>query len=409
MKKLLLLLLLLLPSTAFAQTPVYQSGTVTPGDPAMWTAQRFIGDATLNGGFTNWLMTSTTASLCINSALATNPYEQLCFGATSSTSQGVLTYSAFNGAATQSFLFNINGGNIVMNASALTLGTTSSQGSIVINGSTSGGTTLKTAAIAGTPTWIFPITSGTTGQVPASGGGSAAMTWYSVSGNSSTLLLLDSSTTNGHCANFDSSGGVIDSGASCAASGVGAGTAGNIPYYAVSGSVIAANTNLNISTAALTVGVAGSSQGSLTLTGAGAGGLTFAVPSSVTSYTLTFPSAVPATGFVLTASNGTGTLKWASPGIACCTYENTSFAATSNTGYCVDTSGGAVTATLEASPASNDGYIFLDCKNSFSTANLTLARNGNPIMNVAANFVDNVANFNFTLQWDSTGSNWIVR
>lgn len=46
----------------------------------------------------------------------------------------------------------------------------------------------------------------------------------------------------------------------------------------------------------------------------------------------------------------------------------------------VNTSGGAITVTLPAAPAKGDTIRFVDINNSFNTANLTVARNGLPIM-----------------------------
>lgn len=407
----LLTAILLATGGAYAQTPVYQSGAVTPGDPVVWTANRYVGDGTLNGGFTSFTITNSLPSFNYYDAQqSTGNYHLLQLGANSTSSAGLISYSAVGSVSTQPLLFTINGGTITMNGNVLTVGAAgAAQGSLVFCGVTSGCITLKGAAIAGTYNLIPAITSGTAGQVWASGGGSAASTWDSVSGSSTTLLLLDSAATNGHCPQFDSSGGVVDSGASCASSGVGAGVGGNIPWYSVSGSNIVGNANLNISAAALTVGVAGTSQGSIGLTGATIGTFIQAVPSSVTSYTITWPAAVPSSGQVLMATSGSGTLGWGAPGVSCCTYESGNFNAVANTGYCVDTTSTSITATLEASPSSPDAYYFLDCKNSFPVNNLTLARNGNTIMNQAANMVDTTLNGNFTLQWDPHFSNWIVR
>lgn len=58
-----------------------------------------------------------------------------------------------------------------------------------------------------------------------------------------------------------------------------------------------------------TLGVAGTTQGSLTLSGVTAGTVTLAVPANVTaSYSFTVPAAAPAQGSLLYFSNATGTL-----------------------------------------------------------------------------------------------------
>lgn len=71
---------------------------------------------------------------------------------------------------------------------------------------------------------------------------------------------------------------------------VNAGTAGQIGYYATSTAAISGNANLTISTAALTVGVAGSAAGTLLLSGSGSGTTTLAVASAA-SGVLTLPAA----------------------------------------------------------------------------------------------------------------------
>lgn len=408
MKKIFAFLIaLFLALPAFSQTQVYQSGVVTSGDPVVWTANRFIGDATLLGGYNQLLVTSTTPALCANDAVTTGQYHQLCLGALNAAgTAGALNYGAFGGASTLPFVLSVNGGNASLNGSALTLGAVSSQGSLVIAGSTSGSNTIRTSNAAGTVTTWLPITNGTAGQVRLSGGGSAPDTWGTPSGSTSTFATTSGTLNSGHCIQIDAGGNLIDSGGSCASSGVNPGTAGNVPYYATTSSSLSPNLDLNMSSAALTVGRAGVSQGSVTVTGAGAGGLTLAVPSSVTSYTLTWPSAVPASGQVPMATNGTGTLAWKYPGAACCTNQTTSFNAAVNTWYTVDTTGGAVTMTLPASPGNGDKVQWTDAKNNFATANLVLARNGNNIMNLAQNMTVSTNNGNAGVVWDSTNLTW---
>lgn len=62
-------------------------------------------------------------------------------------------------------------------------------------------------------------------------------------------------------------------------------------------------------------------------------------------------------------------------------------------GYCylVNTSGGAITATLDASPSAGALVQFIDVAGTFGTYNLTLGRNGNKIENEAANFTCDVS------------------
>ena len=67
--------------------------------------------------------------------------------------------------------------------------TVSVNGSIIINGSSSGAVTIQTQAAAGTYNFNLPTTAGSSGQVLASGGGgSSAMTWVSAGTNPMTTL-----------------------------------------------------------------------------------------------------------------------------------------------------------------------------------------------------------------------------
>lgn len=71
---------------------------------------------------------------------------------------------------------------------------------------------------------------------------------------------------------------------------VNSGTAGQITYYASTGAAVSGNANLTISTAAVTIGVAGSAAGTLLLSGASSGTTSLAVASAA-SGVLTLPSA----------------------------------------------------------------------------------------------------------------------
>lgn len=412
--KLLALLLCIVSGTAFAQTPVYQSGSITAGNPVMWTANRFIGDATALGGYTSLLVTSTTPTSCINDAVTTGAYHQLCFGALNlAGTGGTLLYSANGGASALPFIVAVNGGTASFNGSALTMGVAgSSAGSYLVAGSTSGTITIKTAAAAGTYNLVLPITAGSSGQVMASGGGgSTAMTWDSVSGNTTTLATVTGSGgTNNNCVAWDGSGNIKDTGSSCASSGVNAGTAGQVTYYATSSSTVSGNADLTMSSAALSVGRAAVSQGSITLNGAGggSGGVTLTGAATITSYTVTLPGAVPSSGQTLVASGGSGTMTWGSPAPICCTNQTTNFNASVNVWYTVDTTSGAVTLTLPAAPSAGDKVQWSDSKSKFGTNNLVIARNGKNIMTLGENMTVSRNNANAGLVWDNTNSTWVL-
>lgn len=412
---------------ALAQTQVYQNGVVTAGNPVVWSSQRFIGDGTLNGGFTNFTLTSTTPTLCIYDALQTTSYHQLCLGAVNAAgTAGTLNYGAFAGASALPFVINANTGTASFNANTLTMGVaatsagsivlssstaggsaTLSANSLVMAGSTSGAVTIKTGAAAGTFNFFLPVTAGTAGQPLLSGGGSASMTYGTLTGNTTQFVTQSGSSTVNHCPQYDASGNLVDSGSSCASSGVTAGTAGNIPYYATSGSTVGPNTNLNISTAALTVGVAGVSQGSLALTGAASGTITIGVQSAAGTFNFNLPQTAGTSGQVLTSGGGGGAaMTWSANGIAAVAIQNANFNAAVNSSYCIDTTSGAVTMTLPAAPANNDKIQFIDCSSKFGVNALTVSRNGKAIMGLSENMTVNTVNAAAVLVYVSTNNDW---
>ncbi len=67
--------------------------------------------------------------------------------------------------------------------------------------------------------------------------------------------------------------------------------------------------------------------------------------------------------------------------------QTSSFSIASNDRVFVDTSGGAVTATLPASPLTGDQVSFIDLAGTFDTNNLTIARNSLKIMGLSENLV----------------------
>jgi hypothetical protein len=89
--------------------------------------------------------------------------------------------------------------------------------------------------------------------------------------------------------------------------------------------------------------------------------------------TITLACGASQTGF-----GRTGTVDWDT------TAKTASFTAVSGNGYFVNTTSGAVTVTLPASPSAGDIVAFNDYARTFATNNLTVARNGSNIQGVAA-------------------------
>jgi hypothetical protein len=89
--------------------------------------------------------------------------------------------------------------------------------------------------------------------------------------------------------------------------------------------------------------------------------------------TVTLGSGASQSGF-----GRTGTVDWQTGSI-----KTANFTAASGEGYFCNTSGGAFTATLPASPSAGDIVSFSDYTNTFQTNNLTIGRNSEPIGGIA--------------------------
>ena len=77
--------------------------------------------------------------------------------------------------------------------------------------------------------------------------------------------------------------------------------------------------------------------------------------------------------------------------------QSSNFNAAASKGYFVDTSSGAVTATLPASPSIGDEIHFVDQKYSFNTNALTVGRNGSNIARASSDLVVNTQGAAFCL------------
>jgi hypothetical protein len=72
-----------------------------------------------------------------------------------------------------------------------------------------------------------------------------------------------------------------------------------------------------------------------------------------------------------------------------------------------DTSGGAITLTLPASPIDNDQIIIWDIKGSFNTNNCTIDGNGKNVMGATTCILD-VNNKKYHIIYDSNSGEWRV-
>jgi hypothetical protein len=198
-----------------------------------------------------------------------------------------------------------------------------------------------------------------------------------ISGNTATVGTTSGTLTSGDCAKFDASGNIVDFGAACSGGGgsgtVNNGTAGQLGWYASTGTAISGNANATISSGALTLGQAtGPVAGSATLFGATSGSLKIAA------------AAAAGTGSVITLPGGT-----------------TDFSATGGTSQVVKqtSSGGAFTVgQLACADLSNDGTA---CTQNTGTSGATI-----PLLNGANTWsgVQTYTNSDIKLLGSSTGA-----
>ena len=88
--------------------------------------------------------------------------------------------------------------------------------------------------------------------------------------------------------------------------------------------------------------------------------------------------------------------------------KTSAFNVSASRGYFVDTSSGAVTATLPASPTAGDTVRFIDLSATFDTANLTVARNGKKIQGDASAMTVATERAGFALVFSGDTQGWLL-
>lgn len=86
----------------------------------------------------------------------------------------------------------------------------------------------------------------------------------------------------------------------------------------------------------------------------------------------------------------------------------TSQAVTSNKSYWVNSSGGAVTLTLPASPVAGDFIKVTDTNGTFGTNNCILARNGNNIMRTADDMTISTPGASIRIVYHDATAGWLL-
>jgi hypothetical protein len=115
--------------------------------------------------------------------------------------------------------------------------------------------------------------------------------------------------------------------------------------------------------------------------------------------TVALAAGATSTGFGETYN---GTVNWDS------TIRTSGFTAVSGNGYFCNTTGGAFTVTLPASPSFGDIVAIKDSGSYAATNNITIARNGSNIENNASNGLINIHGASTTLVYVDASSGWLV-
>jgi hypothetical protein len=107
-----------------------------------------------------------------------------------------------------------------------------------------------------------------------------------------------------------------------------------------------------------------------------------------------------AAGAISSGFSRTGTVNWDT------TKKTTGFTAVNGVGYFCDTTSGAFTMTLPATPSAGDIVALKDYANTFDTNNLTIGRNGSNINGSANNAIINVQGQALTLIYIDATQGW---
>ena len=265
-----------------------------------------------------------------------------------------------------------------------------------------------------------PTISTLAGTVLVANGGTSLTTLTAnnvILGNGASAPTFVAPSTSG---NVLTSNGTTWSSTAPATSGTVTSVAASVPsIFSISGSPITTSGTLAMTYSGTALPVAnggtaltaGTSGGVLAYTASG----TLASSAALTQYGVVYgggAGAVPVataagtTGQVLTATTS-GAPSWAAPaagGIVYTVTKTTTYTAVANDGVLTNTTGGAFTVNLPASPANGDQVIVADAGGTWGTNNLTVGRNGNNIADVAQDLVCDITGASVQFVYNTSGT-----
>jgi len=113
-------------------------------------------------------------------------------------------------------------------------------------------------------------------------------------------------------------------------------------------------------------------------------------------------------GDTVDLSNATVTLPEGTGGLSY-SAKTSDFDAVTGFAYIVDTTSGAVTATLPSSASIGNQIHFIDGSGTFDTNNLTVARNSHKIQGLAENLVVSTERAGFSLIYYNVANGWVLK
>ena len=91
------------------------------------------------------------------------------------------------------------------------------------------------------------------------------------------------------------------------------------------------------------------------------------------------------------------------------TVKTTNFTAVAGEGYFVNTTSGAITVTLPASPTQGDEVSIIDYAGTADTNNITVGRNSENIQGTAADLTVSIERAAFTLVYADSTQGWLLK